>query len=229
MRRLCLLQWVGVPGNFGCRADLTTILMLAPPVVCLQVVLHSPDSIAPVGVLHPTAFHIEHKQHGGADSDAADSSQQLQQQQQQSAAVVVEVPDDWQPSGAAAAAATAAVAGSSGQPADVWRTDVQVTASPAHIHITCSASSQQQPNSAAAEGAAFTAADTAAALDAALSAVAAQLQQRGLSWLRSCFVHLYLADMAHFGAANEAYCRHLPQVDPPSRACVQVGVGVWLP
>jgi enamine deaminase RidA (YjgF/YER057c/UK114 family) len=42
------------------------------------------------------------------------------------------------------------------------------------------------------------------------------------SWRSSCFVHLYLADMAHFGVANAAYCRHLPQVDPPSRACVQV-------
>ena len=26
-----------------------------------QVVLHSPDSIAPVGVLHPTTFHLEKK------------------------------------------------------------------------------------------------------------------------------------------------------------------------
>lgn len=26
-----------------------------------QVVLHSPDAIAPVGVLHPLAFHLEHK------------------------------------------------------------------------------------------------------------------------------------------------------------------------
>ncbi|WIA29375.1 hypothetical protein OEZ86_011879 [Tetradesmus obliquus] len=57
----------------------------------------------------------------------------------------------------------------------------------------------------------------------------APLQQRGLSWLRSCFVHLYLADMAHFGAANEAYCRHLPQVDPPSRACVQVPLPAGCP
>lgn len=26
-----------------------------------HVILHSPDSIAPVGVLHPLAFHLEHK------------------------------------------------------------------------------------------------------------------------------------------------------------------------
>ncbi|WIA09297.1 hypothetical protein OEZ85_008704 [Tetradesmus obliquus] len=56
-----------------------------------------------------------------------------------------------------------------------------------------------------------------------------ELPQRGLSWLRSCFLHLYLADMAHFGVANEAYCRHLPQVDPPSRACVQVPLPAGCP
>lgn len=26
-----------------------------------QIVLHSPDSIAPVGILHPLAFHLENK------------------------------------------------------------------------------------------------------------------------------------------------------------------------
>lgn len=28
-----------------------------------QVVLHSPDSIAPVGILHPSTFHLEKKEH----------------------------------------------------------------------------------------------------------------------------------------------------------------------
>jgi hypothetical protein len=54
--------------------------------------------------------------------------------------------------------------------------------------------------------------------------VSTQLQSlQGLAnWGSSCFVHLYLCDMAHFAAANAAYCRHMPQVNPPSRACVQV-------
>jgi diphthine-ammonia ligase len=200
----------------------------------VQVVLHSPDSIAPVGVLHPTAFHIEHKQPAAPDTANTYSSQlaSQQQQQQQGTAVIVEVPDDWQPAASPAAAADAA--DSSSQLAAAWTTDVQITVSQAHIHIICSASSKQQQlntSAAAAEAAAdvqalssssLTAADTAAALGAALSAVAAQMPQHGLTWLHSCFVHLYLADMAHFGTANAVYCRHLPQVDPPSRACVQV-------
>ncbi|RYG55216.1 hypothetical protein EON66_05830, partial [archaeon] len=34
------------------------------------------------------------------------------------------------------------------------------------------------------------------------------------------FVSLYLADMSHFGAVNEAYCQYFG-AQPPSRACVQ--------
>ena len=36
------------------------------------------------------------------------------------------------------------------------------------------------------------------------------------------FVHLYLADMGHFGAANAVYSALLPGVNPPGRACVQL-------
>lgn len=33
-----------------------------------QVVLHSPDSIAPVGVLHPSTFHLEKKENSDSNS-----------------------------------------------------------------------------------------------------------------------------------------------------------------
>lgn len=36
-----------------------------------QVILHSPDSIAPVGVLHPLAYHLESK---GLSIDSGDSN-----------------------------------------------------------------------------------------------------------------------------------------------------------
>jgi hypothetical protein len=70
-----------------------------------------------------------------------------------------------------------------------------------------------------------TAQATAAALQAALLAVQQQLAAAGCTWLEACFVHLYLKDMAHFGVANAAYCKVLPAVGPPARACVQVGDG----
>lgn len=49
----------------------------------------------------------------------------------------------------------------------------------------------------------------------------AELAALGLCLDIALFVHLYLADMAHFAAANTAYCRHLPAVSPSARACVQ--------
>ena len=50
----------------------------------------------------------------------------------------------------------------------------------------------------------------------------AELEHRGLSWRSALFVHLYLADMTHFTAANAGYATALPPVNPPARACVQL-------
>lgn len=50
----------------------------------------------------------------------------------------------------------------------------------------------------------------------------AELASVDLTLHVALFVHLYLADMSHFAAANAAYCRHFPAVSPSSRACVEV-------
>ena len=48
------------------------------------------------------------------------------------------------------------------------------------------------------------------------------VERSGSAGLRDAlYVHLYLADMALFAAANEEYCRHFSR-DPPSRSCVQI-------
>ncbi len=75
---------------------------------------------------------------------------------------------------------------------------------------------------AAAGPAAATAAGTAAALAAALARLAAAMSAAGLSWHSALFVHLYVPSMAHFGAANEAYARFFPPINPPSRATVEL-------
>ena len=49
----------------------------------------------------------------------------------------------------------------------------------------------------------------------------AALDPHGLSLASALFVHLYLARMEDFGAANMAYGQHFPAVSPPARACVQ--------
>lgn len=51
--------------------------------------------------------------------------------------------------------------------------------------------------------------------------VFAELREKDLSLGAALMVHLYLADMACFGAANAEYCRHFPVSSPPARACLQ--------
>jgi enamine deaminase RidA (YjgF/YER057c/UK114 family) len=43
------------------------------------------------------------------------------------------------------------------------------------------------------------------------------------------FVHLYLADMGHFSAANAVYSALLPAASPPGRACVQLPLPAGCP
>ena len=43
-----------------------------------------------------------------------------------------------------------------------------------------------------------------------------------MSLATAVFVHLYLADICAFAAANSAYTRHFPAVSPAARACIQV-------
>ena len=47
------------------------------------------------------------------------------------------------------------------------------------------------------------------------------LNAKGWGLGEAAFVQLYLADMACFGAVNEAYRARFPAVEPPARACVE--------
>ena len=49
----------------------------------------------------------------------------------------------------------------------------------------------------------------------------AGLQAHSMDLGNAVFVHLYLRSMAHFPAANAAFARHFPAVNPPARACVE--------
>ncbi len=192
-------------------------------------VLHSPDTIAPVGVLHPLSFHVQPKLQGQEQQhcygvDTGGNRQQTPQPLPPAAAVTL-VPLDWTPQVTQAGVAAANASDT------VWSLDVRVTTSSTHVHVMCapcrSSSSDGHGHGGSGHGdgehVALTAADTASALLAALAAVPGALQGGGaLQWETACFVTLYLADMCHFGDVNAAYCQVLPSVNPPSRACVQV-------
>lgn len=59
--------------------------------------------------------------------------------------------------------------------------------------------------------------------------VLAALAEHGTGLEAALFVHMYLADMAAFGAANKAYNPHMPPVNPPARACVQTRLSALQP
>ena len=60
-------------------------------------------------------------------------------------------------------------------------------------------------------------------------AVESRLTARRLSWGDVSLVHLYVADMSHFAAVNEAYVRVVPTIRPPARACVQLPLPEGIP
>ena len=53
-----------------------------------------------------------------------------------------------------------------------------------------------------------------------LQGVTEALRSAGATIPDVSFVHLYLADIAHFGTVNVAYCEIFGTVNPPSRSCV---------
>ncbi len=174
----------------------------------------SEDSMAPVALLHPTAFHVEQKEAAPGSrgpSCAADG-------EAGAGAPVIQVPDDWVPSPAATAAQqqTGAPAEEPAEP----RLDVRLGVADGRQY--CSLTASVSPAGGATADQLRTAAGTATALGAALGRLSQALPALGLNWRASLFVHMYVPSMAQFAAANVAYAATLPAVNPPSRATVQL-------
>ena len=175
-----------------------------------RAVLVSEDSMAPVALLHPTAFHAEPKQQQQGQQPAACD-------EAAAAAVVVEVPADW-------AAVPPAPAGPDASAALEASLAVQLSVTDGGQY--CSLTASVAPAAGAACAADLCSAEgTAAALSAALRSLTGALRPLGLRWQASLFVHLYVPSMAQFGAANAAYAAVLPAINPPSRATVQLSGG----
>lgn len=164
--------------------------------VGLQVVLHSPDVFAPVGVLHPTQFHTEPKQ---PDESVAPAR-------------IIDMPVEWRPSAVEDTPAQSTASTAAG-----FTAEISAWESSQYILLQCCPSATS-PDALPASPEDM----TAAAVHAALIGVEQAAQERVLSLEDALFVHLHLLDMRHFAAANAAYCQHLPKSQPASRACVQV-------
>lgn len=177
-----------------------------------QAVTVSEDSMAPVALLHPTAFHVEPKQPAAGSQTAAGEA---------AAAVtaeVIEVPPDWWPPPAQLAEKAAGGAADVAAEAEL---NVQLSAVEGRQYCSLTASVAAAP--AGGDLDLTSSAGTAGALSAALRRISDALPGVGLDWGSSLFVHLYVPSMAQFGAANAAYAAFLPAINPPSRATVELG------
>ena len=140
-----------------------------------EAVTVSPDSMAPVALLHPTAFHVEAKQPpltaAAANGEADAAGAVAREAAAEAAAVVVEVPADWTPAARRPAPAPAAAEAAEGA------LDVQLGIVDGSQYCTVSASVATPgidgPDLTSAAG-------TAAALSAALRRVSDALPALGL-------------------------------------------------
>ena len=64
--------------------------------------------------------------------------------------------------------------------------------------------------------------EAARSAEAGLHFVELSLRENGRDWSDVALVQLYVRDMSHFAAVNEAYLRVVPSTQPPARACVQL-------
>ena len=69
--------------------------------------------------------------------------------------------------------------------------------------------------------AAGSAEEAARSAEAGLHFVELSLRENGRDWSDVALVQLFVRDMSHFAAVNEAYLRVVPSTQPPARACVQ--------
>lgn len=174
-----------------------------------EVVLHSSDSIAPVGVLHPLAFHSEYKPKyvNGVRLEEID--------------LVVEVPGD-----------CLKVCKEKDRHSDVAIDLAEVKEPKIHISKTrkdntfsmCSWLQDSNRSSADLQG----------DLKVVLMKIESQLMEFGFSWENVLYIHLYIADMNKFATANETYVKFITQekcrFGVPSRSTIelpllQVGLG----
>ncbi|XP_052211027.1 diphthine--ammonia ligase [Diospyros lotus] len=182
-----------------------------------DIILHSSDSIAPVGIIHPSTFHLEPK----LDTESLSDSDTSNGINLKNMGAVCEVLGD-------CTQRCEVECHSVDQNFDI----AEVTDSKLHISKTrndgiFSISSWFQDSCK-------TSADMKKDLRAVLMKIELQLVEYGFSWENVLYIHLYIADMSNFAEANETYVSFITQekcqFGVPSRSTIeipllQVGLG----
>ncbi|XP_010558739.1 PREDICTED: diphthine--ammonia ligase isoform X2 [Tarenaya hassleriana] len=167
-----------------------------------QVVLHSPDSIAPVGVLHPSKFHLEKKETSVSNSPEHKSD------------VVFEVQEEFCP----------CISETTHQPDNgisdlVERTRDRLRISKSEKDNTLSICCWLEDLSESLSG-------LQEDLETVLEEIESQLLKCCLDWKHVLYIHLYISDMGQFSVANETYVKFITQekclFGVPSRSTVEL-------
>ncbi|KAF8401936.1 hypothetical protein HHK36_012887 [Tetracentron sinense] len=174
-----------------------------------QIVLHSSDSIAPVGVLHPSAFHLEHKREPISFSGTSRSNDACSEKM----GSVSEVQGDCLPKYIAKC-----------QSVDLASEFGEVSEVKLHISKnkrddTFSIGCWLQDLCGISEG-------LQKDLTAVLKKIELQLIKNGFGWVNVLYIHLYIADMNEFALANEIYTRFITEekchFGVPSRSTIEL-------
>ncbi|CAA2954688.1 Hypothetical predicted protein [Olea europaea subsp. europaea] len=182
-----------------------------------QVVLHSSDHIAPVGVLHPLAFHLEKKLDSASPSDIGGSNEVTVEEMDS----VYEVSGDWTNLGEAPIRKVGLI--SNLKPDINQRLRISKSKKDGTFSISCWL-----------QDACNTSGDLREDLEAVLMKIELLLVEYNCSWENVLYIHLYVANMNDFSVANETYVKFITQekcrYGVPSRSTIelplmQVGLG----
>ncbi|OEL18357.1 Diphthine--ammonia ligase [Dichanthelium oligosanthes] len=168
-----------------------------------EIILHSADSIASVGILHPRSFHIEYKPYS---SDGIGDGSVIQE----ISSCMYEVDE--------VMTHTDVEEKQTLSPAVDAYTNIGLCISKTGKNLR-SIGCWIQDHSRASEG-------LKADLVAVLSRIDNELKEEGLGWVNVLYVHLYISNMKEFGLANEVYVSFITEkkcyLGVPSRSTIEL-------
>ncbi|ESQ49638.1 hypothetical protein EUTSA_v10020155mg [Eutrema salsugineum] len=166
-----------------------------------QVVLHSPDSIAPVGVLHPSTFHLEKK--GNPDFNSLGEEPGL----------VFEVHGDGPNTSESTRQRDNGIVDIVEHTRN--RLNLSKTEKENTFSICCWLEDSSESSTGLKED-----------LETVLTEIESQLLKHGFNWQNVLYIHLYISDMSNFAVANETYVKFLTQqkcpFGVPSRSTIEL-------
>ncbi|XP_050224488.1 diphthine--ammonia ligase isoform X2 [Mercurialis annua] len=174
-----------------------------------KVVMHSSNSIAPVGIIHPLVFHLENKEKGALVNDNDKTNDSCQEK----TGSVFEVEGDC----TNRSETTSNLTVESTDFAEVKndRLCVSKTQKDNVFSISCWLQDSDNTSTALHED-----------LEIVLKHIELQLVRYGFGWEHVLYIHLYIADMNEFTTANEMYVRFITQekcpFGVPSRSTIEV-------